>query len=120
MLLRTGESGRRAALSSRRCGGARGSKDPLGTQDFAVEGAALMLRFGFKRQTVEIGGVASPNQSIGQRLTGAMAGGRSTRTPQGDGLERQSIVVEQALIDQRDIPDGPVAKMHAGRLFGSA
>ena len=38
MLLRTGESGRRAALSSRRCGGARGSEDPLGTQDFAVGG----------------------------------------------------------------------------------
>lgn len=27
------------------------------TQDFAVDGAALMLRFGFKRQTVEIGGI---------------------------------------------------------------
>ncbi|MFO1452358.1 MAG: endo-1,4-beta-xylanase [Opitutaceae bacterium] len=27
------------------------------SQDFATEGAALMLRFGFKRQTVEIGGI---------------------------------------------------------------
>jgi endo-1,4-beta-xylanase len=27
------------------------------TQDFAVNGAALMLNFGFKRQTVEIGGI---------------------------------------------------------------
>ncbi len=27
------------------------------SQDFAAEGAALMLRFGFKRQTVEIGGL---------------------------------------------------------------
>lgn len=38
------------------------------TQDFAVDGAALMLRFGFKAQTVEIGGIEAVHYGTSRKF----------------------------------------------------